>query len=372
MERRDFISATILATVGGAATAVAGDRLTAAPNLPAAAAAAAEEAVQGGPRRFSKLRTITMEEHYLSPGFVNGPGKSKESPNPKIVKTLELVCDLGPGRLKMMDEGGIDVQIVAHGPGIEQLPADVQLPLAREANDYLKEAVAKYPARLAGFTSLPTASPDKAAVELERMMKAGFKGAVINGHTRGRYLDDKFFWPMLEAAESLNAPIYLHPTPPPKGITDIYYAGFSPTVSTMFSMGGWGWHIETGVHVARMMLGGVFDRFPRLQLVVGHMGEALPHMQPRMDEIMPPEMTKLKKPLSAYLRENLWYTFSGFNYTQNFTNLMTQVGVDRIMFSVDHPYASMVTARHFLDQLPISQSDRERIAHGNAERLFKM
>jgi len=380
MDRRNFISATILATAAGAATAVAGDHALgmaatgATQNSLAAAAAAADEPVKAGKRRFSKMRTITMEEHYFSPAFIAGPGKGvKQSVNPKIVRTFELACDLGPNRIALMDDAGIDVQILSHGPGIEQVEAQEQLPLARETNDHLRDCVAKYPSRLAGFATLPTATPDKAAQELERMVtRHGFKGAIINGHTRGRYLDDKFFWPILESAQSLNAPIYLHPTPPPKAIVDVYYAGFSPAVSEVFSTAGWGWHIETGVHVVRMILGGVFDQFPNLQVVVGHMGEALPFMLPRMDNALPPQTTRLKRSISDYLQENLFYTFSGFNFSQNFVDLMLQIGVDRIMFSADHPYASMVEARDFLDHLPISTADRKRIAHGNAERLFKM
>jgi predicted TIM-barrel fold metal-dependent hydrolase len=140
----------------------------------------------------------------------------------------------------------------------------------------------------------------------------------------------------------------------------------------MFSTAGWGWHIETAVHVVRMVLGGVFDQFPKLQIVVGHMGEALPFMLPRMDKAMSLQTTKIKRPISDYLRENLYYTFSGFNFSQNFLDLMLQVGVDRIMFSADYPYAPMAEARTFLEQLPVSAADRERIAHGNAEQLFKM
>lgn len=377
MDRRNFISATILATAAGAAAAVASDHKLgvaatgAAQNVPATAAA--DESVKAERRRFSKMRTITMEEHYLSPAFIAGPGKGQQFVNPFFMRMFPLLTDLGPNRLALMDEAGIDVQILSHSPGIEQVETNEQLPLARDTNDYLRDCVAKYPTRFAGFTTLPTATPDKAAQELERMVtKHGFKGAIINGHTRGRYLDDKFFWPILESAQSLNAPIYLHPTPPPQAITDVYYAGFSPMVIEAFSTAGWGWHIETGVHIVRMALGGVFDQFPNLQIVVGHMGEALPFMLPRMDNIMSVEVTKVKRPISAYLRENVYYTFSAFNFNQNFLDLMLQVGVDRIMFSTDYPYAPMAEARAFLDHLPISTADRERIAHGNAERLFKM
>jgi predicted TIM-barrel fold metal-dependent hydrolase len=213
--------------------------------------------------------------------------------------------------------------------------------------------------------------PETAVKELQRMVeKNGFLGAVINGHTRGRYLDDQSFWPVLECAEALRVPIYLHPTRPPQGVADIYYGGFSPLVTSLLGMAGWGWHIETAVHIIRMIVGGVFDRYPGLQVIIGHMGETLPFMIQRMDHTMTPERTKLKRPIGAYLRENVHYTFSGFNYTSIFLNLLLEVGVDRMMFSADYPYASMREARDFLDRLPVSDADREKIAHGNAERLM--
>jgi hypothetical protein len=192
---------------------------------------------------------------------------------------------------------------------------------------------------------------------------------MINGHVQGRYLDDEFFWPIFECAEALNVPIYLHPTQPPKAVIEASYGGLTPIVKDMFAGPGWGWHIETALHVIRIILGGTFDRYPRLQLVVGHLGETLPFMLQRLD-IMPSAMTKLSRPISSYLRENIHYTFSGFNYTPAFLNLLLEVGVDRIMFSADHPYASMAKARAFLEQLPVSTADRERIAHSNAERLL--
>ncbi|HEV2200272.1 MAG TPA: amidohydrolase family protein [Bryobacteraceae bacterium] len=242
--------------------------------------------------------------------------------------------------------------------------------LARETNDFVVAAMKRHPARFAGFATVPVAAPEKAAGELERMVREhGFKGANINGHHRGRYLDDKFFWPILERAEALQVPIYLHPTPPPQAVIDASYGGFSPELTFLLSSAGWGWHIETAIHVLRIILGGTFDRYPKLQIVVGHMGETLPFMQSRVD-IMTTAITGLKHPISAYLRENVHYTFSGFNFTSTFLDLLLQVGVDRIMFSADYPYGSMAQARAFLDRLPVSDGDRERIAHGNAERLL--
>jgi uncharacterized protein len=138
----------------------------------------------------------------------------------------------------------------------------------------------------------------------------------------------------------------------------------------MLAGSAWGWHIETAVHVIRLILGGVFDRFPKLQIVIGHLGEGLPFMLPRLDRNLAPELTKLARPVGDYLRQNLHYTFGGFNFPATFLDLLLEVGVERIMFSVDFPYGSMAAARTFLEQLPVSAADRERIAHGNAEKLF--
>jgi hypothetical protein len=244
--------------------------------------------------------------------------------------------------------------------------------VAREANDYLAAAIKQHPTRFGGLAALPTAAPDRAAEELERRVRQqGFKGAIINGHNRGRYLDDKFYWPILERAEALGVPIYLHPTRPPQPVIDASYSGFSLEVSYALSASSWGWHIETALHVIRVILGGVFDRYPNLQIVVGHLGEGVPFMLPRLDNL-PPAMTKLQRPVSAYLRQNVHYTFAGFNFPATFLDLLLEVGVERIMFSADYPYGSMTKARAFLEQLPVSATDRERIAHGNAEKLFNL
>jgi hypothetical protein len=254
---------------------------------------------------------------------------------------------------------------------VEQSDAALQVSAARDSNDFLAEAVKKHPKRFAGFAALPIAAPDKAAEELERCVRQlGFKGTLINGHTRGRYLDDKFFTPVLERADALNLPIYLHPTVPPKAVVEASFGGFAPAVTGMFAAAGWGWHLETAVHLIRMILGGVFDRHPKLQVVIGHLGEGIPFMLPRLNKNFSMELTKLNRPVGAYLRENVHYTFGGFNFPATFQNLWSEVGVGRIMFSVDHPYGSMAEARAFLEQLPVSEADRERIAHGNAETLY--
>jgi hypothetical protein len=323
------------------------------------------------------MRTITLEEHFATPAFIDGPLRGLKEQGrhsgDRMTRLIGELCDVGDGRVALMDKAGVDVQVVSlTAPGVEQMEAADAIAMARDTNDYLADGMKRHPARIGGFAALPTGAPDKAAQELERRVREQkFAGAVINGHNRGRYLDDKFYWPILECAEKLGAPIYLHPTRPPQPVIDASFGGFSPLVTEMFSGPGWGWHIETGVHVLRMVLGGVFDRFPDLQIVIGHLGEGLAAMFQRVD-IMAPAMTKLKRPVGAYLRHNIHYTFSGFNFTPTFLSLLLEVGVDRIMFSIDHPYQSMADGRAFLDRLPVSPEDRERIAHGNAEKLFKL
>ena len=321
------------------------------------------------------MRIITLEEHFATPGFLDGPGQDLKNAALKFegraTRLIEGLTDIADKRIAAMDSAGIDMQVLSlTSPGTEQLDAADAIALSREVNDFLAAGVKKNPKRFAGFATLPTAAPDKAAAELESRMKSGgFVGAVINGHNRGRYLDNKFFWPILEAAEALNAPIHIHPTRPPQPVVDAYYSGFSPLLDDMFASPGWGWHIETAVHVIRVVLGGTFDRFPKLQLVIGHLGEGLMSMFQRLDNMIP-AMTKLKKPVTSYLRENVHYTFSGFNFPATFLDLLLEVGVDRIMFSADHPYQSMAQAKAFLEQIPVSAADRERIAHGNAEKLL--
>jgi predicted TIM-barrel fold metal-dependent hydrolase len=321
------------------------------------------------------MRTITLEEHFATPAFFDGPASFVKERAEKIgdryLLVLDRLCDLGAKRIAEMDAAGIDMQVLSlSAPGVEQMePADA-VTMARDTNDYLADAIKNHPTRFAGLAAVPTGSPKQAVEELERRVKQGFKGAVINGHNRGRYLDDQFYWPILECAEALNVPVYLHPTPPPQAVIDVSYGGFSPMVTDMLAGGGWGWHIETSVHMIRIVCGGVFDRFPKLQFIIGHMGEGLPFFFDRLD-IIPTATTKLKRPISAYLKENVYYTFAGMNYPPVFLNLLLALGgVDRIMFSADYPYQSMQWARDFLEQIPVPAADKERIAHGNAEKLL--
>jgi uncharacterized protein len=321
------------------------------------------------------MRTITLEEHFATPAYLAGPErKLKERAlraGGRLAQIMADLTDLGEGRVRAMDAAGVTVQALSlTSPGVEQLSASEAKAVARKTNAAIGEAFRRFPDRFFGLASLPLLDPPAAVAELDRAIaEDGCKGIMINGHCGGRYLDDRFFWPVLARAEALKLPIYLHPTLSPQAVLDAWYGGLKPAVADMMANGGWGWHIETALHVLRMVLGGVFEAHPGLQIVIGHMGETLPFMIERVDA-MPPSVTGLKKPISAYLRENVHYTFSGFNFLPTFLQLLLEVGVDRIMFSADHPYRSMTEARAFLDSLPVSPSDREAIAHGNAERLF--
>jgi uncharacterized protein len=323
------------------------------------------------------MRVIGLEEHFATRGFLDGPGRALRDRahafGSAAAALLARLCEVGDGRIAEMDAAGVDLQVLSlTSPGTDQLCADEAVTLAHEVNEFLVATVGRHSKRFAAFASLPTAAPKHASKELECAAKLpGFKGALINGHHRGRYLDDPFFWPIFEAAESLGVPLYLHPTDPPPPVFNACYAGFAPIVAEMFASAAWGWHIDTAIHVLRLILAGTFDRFPKLQIIVGHMGETLPFMMRRLD-VMPAALTRLKQPISSYLRQNLHYTISGFNFTSTFLLLALEVGIDRIMFSTDYPFASMSDATSFLGHLPISPVDREKIACKNAERLLRV
>ncbi|HWG12986.1 MAG TPA: amidohydrolase family protein [Streptosporangiaceae bacterium] len=320
------------------------------------------------------MRVITLEEHFWTDALTEGnrTAQSAAASVPRLGALADDLRDLGPRRLADMDAAGIDVQVLSvAAPAAQELDAASAVRLARDANDRLAAAVGQHPDRFAGFATLPTPDPDAAAAELERTVTGhGFKGALINGHTGGRFLDDEKFWPIFERAEALAVPIYLHPTYPTAQAMEVYYQGFEESVSATLATSGWGWHAETGLHVLRIILGGVFDQFPGLQMIVGHMGENLPFSLARADERLTPVATGLKRRVGDYFRDHFNVTTSGYFTDPPLLCALMVLGADRILFSVDYPFASNGRARAFLDAAPISEADREKIAHGNAERLL--
>ena len=317
------------------------------------------------------MRLITLEEHYRAPTLKAVGSLPEPPPDSPLARIQAKLDDLGDERLADMDSGGVDVQVVSHGaPGTEQLEPHQAIPLAREVNDYLAQAIAPHRDRLAAFATLPTAAPAQAADELERAVnELGFKGALINGHVRGQFLDDRKFWPIFYRAQDLAVPVYLHPTPPPPAVRDAYYGGLAPQMAQTLSMAGWGWHVETGLHVLRLIAAGVLDEYPGLQIIVGHMGEALPFFLARSSRVLR-QQAGLSRPLEDYVAANLHFTTSGMFTYPPLTCLLEVVGADRVMFSVDYPYSSNSEGRDFVLGAPISDADREKLAFANAERLL--
>jgi predicted TIM-barrel fold metal-dependent hydrolase len=350
------------------------------------------------------MKIIGFEEHYGLPAIYEAAKKAND-PYAQVMETMKQsgrfpadpttgfpagIYDLGEARIAAMDDAGIDVQILSYAtPSAERLEPSLARELTTQANDAVAAAVSKYPERFLGFATLPMLDPAAAVRELERSVRnLGFGGALINGHVNGRYLDDKFFWPVFECADSLGVPIYLHPQIPPKPVVDAYYSGFAPEVSSFLSIAGCGWHIDTGVHCIRLILGGVFDRYPALQVIVGHHLDILAWSAWRLDYGFPPKKNGgLKRTIKEYLRENFYGGILAGEYAdqepgamdkswslsyQAYLSMVNTVGIDRVVFTTDYPYASMKAARQFFDQMPINVNDKEKIAHLNAERLLRL
>jgi predicted TIM-barrel fold metal-dependent hydrolase len=329
------------------------------------------------------MRIVALEEHYTVPRIVAGISPDaiarRGFPDPDFVwaqttKRNEL-ADLGDTRLADMDASGITVQVLSvAGPGADLVPGQPGIDLARAYNDALAEACTRHPTRYRGFAHLPMLAPEAAADELERTVThLGFHGALVNGATDGRFLDDPAFAPILARAEALDVPIYLHPGIPTAAVRNAYYDGLPGNFSFTLALSAWGWHADTAIHVLRLALSGALDRHPGLKLVIGHMGEALPFMLDRIDETTAATAkTELRRSLRQTIVDQVWITTSGFFTMVPFMAALMSFGVDRIMFSVDYPFASNARARAFLDELPVSPADRAKIAHGNADRLLRL
>ncbi len=321
------------------------------------------------------MKIIALEEHFIMPREEHHlpPGAHRGNDREKLLgfDVVAGLLDLGDTRLAAMDAAGITLQVLSHNqPGCQALDAALAVPTAREVNDLLAEAVKAHPDRFLGLAALPTAAPAAAVSELDRAVtRLGFKGAVINGHTQGRYLDDKDFWCIFESAEALGVPIYLHPSKPHPAVMKTYFDGYEE-----LALAAWGFGIDTGAHFLRLVFAGVFDAFPRLTIILGHLGEGLPFMLHRIDDQTRLAAVRrgLKRTPAQYLTENLVVTCSGNFSDPAFLCTVTALGIDNVMFSVDWPYELNATAVDFLMRQKLGPHDLEKVAHRNAERVLRL
>jgi hypothetical protein len=318
-------------------------------------------------------RVITLEEHFTTPAFLRATLQFL----PETVYTPALkanLLDIGEERIAAMNGGGVDLQILSLAAGgAAALAAGEATALVHEANDIAFAATQQYPDRLACFASLALGDPQAAAIELERgVNKLRCVGGFINGTEGGSFLDDLRYTPIFEAAEALDTPLYLHPTPPSAIIQNAYFSDLPGKTADILSTAAWGWHAELGMHCLRLILSGLFDRFPKLRLIIGHMGEDLPFSLQRAQDGLSQPITHLQRSISEYFLDHFFVTTSGYFTQPPFRCAMDVLGPDRILYSVDYPYRSNLAGAKFLADLNVSQPDREKIIHGNAERILKL
>jgi 5-carboxyvanillate decarboxylase len=347
------------------------------------AVSAAEPAVQN-PKSTRKYRLIATEEAFSIPeqadAFRRVAALSYSNPDLDMWRSfmapassapplLRRLLDLDKERIQIMDQAGVDMHVLSlTSPGVQMFNADTATRIASVANDRLAEIIGKHPTRFAGLASFAPHDPKGAAKEIDRAInKLKLNGLIVNSHTNGEYLDDRKFWPIFEAAAATNAAIYIHPRNMPDPCS------FMIRADVDLSGALWGFQMETGVHAMRLIVSGVFDRFPNLKIVLGHMGEALPYWLYRIDYMYSSYtrgQNKLKKIPSQYVKDNFLITTSGMNTHPVLKYCHEVLGPDNIMFAIDYPYQESLEASSFMNSAPLQDADCEKIAHRNAERIF--
>ncbi len=308
---------------------------------------------------------VALEEHYLDAELAAIHGIASSPMTAKLE-------DITGVRLREMDEAGIAVQVLSHAPaGLQRVDSAVAVALAQRVNTRLAALVALAPDRFAAFAALPTpAGGEAAADELERCVRdLGFCGGMVHGPTDGVFLDDPMFWPLLARAEALDVPLYLHPADPLPEVKRAYFGDYART-HPMFLRAAWGYTIETGTHAMRLLLSEAFDRFPRLQIILGHLGETIPFLLARIDESLSRDT-----PMKAFRQRfcaHVHVTTSGFFSTPALRCCLDELGADRIMFSVDWPYASNRKGADWFADLDLPADTKQALASGNARRLLRL
>ncbi len=308
------------------------------------------------------------------PGFESLWGFYGSSMAPRPVEVRRKLADLDEERLADMDAAGIDFAVLAlTSPGVQVFDTPTAVSVARDSNDMVRDAVDRHPERYAALCAVAPQAPEEAVRELERCKPLGFRGIIINSHTHGEYLSDKKFWPILEAAEALDMPVYLHPNTPPKEM-------IQPMLEVGLDGAIFGFGVETGLHMLRVITSGVFDAFPKLQFIIGHMGEALPYWMYRLDFMHNAQVSSrryeslqpLKKKVSDYLRENVYITCSGMAWEPAVRFCQEQIGVDRVMYAMDYPYQYLKQEVVDMDSMSISNADKKMFYQGVAEKVFRL
>lgn len=321
------------------------------------------------------MRTIALEEHFWTDELAQAPGTGALA-RPGGALLDKALRDTGAARIADMDAAGIDVQVLSHAqPAAQAMAREAGIEAARRANDLLAAAVAAYPGRLAGFATLPTASPAAAAGELSRCVESlGFVGGLVHSTIglNGAFLDDPGYAPLLSAFETLDVPLYLHPAPPPGAVRAAYFGGLPAPAAAALATNAWGWHAEAGLATLRLAAAGTFARHPGLRVIIGHDGEMIPYMLHRVDEMMPRAVTGLDAEVSDYLLRHVWLTTSGMFSLPPAVCALSVFGVDRVLFSVDYPFAANWQGREFLDALPLSPADKAKVAGENAAALLRL
>jgi 2,3-dihydroxybenzoate decarboxylase len=355
--RRRFLKQAALAS---SALGLSPSLLAQGPPGPAPFKRIAVEETFSVPEVLDAMRELVQREPNREPGLEAPPYVQND--------TIRYLYDLGEGRLAAMNAARIDKQVLSlWSPGVQVFDPPQGTALARLVNDRLADAVRRHPDRLAGLATIAPQDPAAAAQEVERAVsRLGLNGVLINSHTRGEHLDDPKYWPILEAIQALQTPIYMHPRTPPASM----YGAF-----TDYGMSAalWGYAMEASLHVVRLLMSGLFDRFPRLHIVLGHMGEGLPFWLDRLDQVSArPGMPKLQRRPSDYFRSNFSITTSAMFWDPVLLFCISVLGSDRIMFAVDAPFAPSDAATRWMDAAPVSEVDRRRIYQENAERIFKL
>ncbi|MDH5309921.1 MAG: amidohydrolase family protein [Gammaproteobacteria bacterium] len=327
------------------------------------------------PEMMDAYRGIIREQSVDDPGFYSlwGHYLTSDSERPRAIR--DKLIDLDGERLADMDATGIHHQVISlTSPGVQVLERDLAVNIATLANDRLAEAVARHPDRYTGLAAMAPQDPPAAAREIERgVTRLGFKGVILNSHTQGEYFDDRKFWEIFEVCEQLDVPVYLHPNTPSKAMID-------PLLESGLDGAIFGFAVETGMHLLRIIVSGAFDRFPGLKIVVGHLGEALPFWLFRLDFMHGamvrsnryPTVRPLKKKISDYMRENVWITTSGMAWEPAIMFVRSVIGNDRVMYAMDYPYQFVPAEVEVTDNLPISDAEKQAFYQTNAEKLFSI